>query len=504
MFVSHSASRAFNSLWPWSDAARTALVIASFLCLPQIVRADGWNQWRGPNRDGVAVDSPPLRDALPPSGLKPLWVARDLPNARSGGWSSPVVADGRVYLFTHKRYRVGKGKLRRPQFPYLPPEKRKGMSDEEYREYERKRRAEQEARAKAFRFDETLYCLDAKTGRVLWQNTAGSKYTRFSQSGSPAVVAGRIYVLGAGRLARCIDAASGKDLWQRRLPGDFRDEFMQSSFLVERGVAAVLCGQLFGLDTETGEIRWTVGDPRNGSLHSSPVVWRKPDRSVLIANLDGKQTVGVDAMSGKRLWSVPSQAGHSTPVVVGDRLLTYSNSRKKGLRCFQLSADGAELLWTFQGVADPGSSPVAIDDHVYVQGDRRLVCVDLASGKARWQTRLDLNRPRYTSLVSADNKILYAFDGVLCFRASAQRFEPLMQAKIDGSGLLAEEAEFRRRLNIDKLEQSAEGQREAEKLWRKHIDRNGPLACSTPALAAGRLYIRLRDGVACYDLRAVR
>src|SRR5687767_14334266 len=62
--------------------------------------ASDWPEWRGPNRNGAAPTSPPLISALPTLGLKPAWKSENLP---SGGWGSPIVADGRVYLFVHYR-----------------------------------------------------------------------------------------------------------------------------------------------------------------------------------------------------------------------------------------------------------------------------------------------------------------------------------------------------------------------------------------------------------------
>src|SRR3954454_3219228 len=55
-------------------------------------RADDWPQWRGPNRDGVWAEASIL-GSFPPGGLKARWRA-----AAGPGWSSPVVAGGRVYL----------------------------------------------------------------------------------------------------------------------------------------------------------------------------------------------------------------------------------------------------------------------------------------------------------------------------------------------------------------------------------------------------------------------
>jgi outer membrane protein assembly factor BamB len=482
---------------------RTCWILLLTLLLSSHTFAGDWNQWRGPNRDGLALQGPPLLEALPAGGLEPLWITDDeIPSARGGGWSSPVVADGKVYLFTHKRTRRDQGELPPQRFPWLPPENRGGMSEEQYEQYERNRREEELLRSKNFRFNETIYCLDAATGRTLWTNDRLSAYTRFSQSGSPAVVDGKVYLLGAGLIARCVDAATGKDVWETRLPGQFVDEFMQSSFAVADGVAVIVAGRLFGLDAESGQILWEASENDGGSLHTSPVVWHAAGKAQVIANVAGGSTVCVEPKTGKERWRVQSEAGHATPLIVGDRMVTYGSSRKKGLRCFALFDDRAELLWTYQGTADPGSSPVAVDGQVYVQGEKRLACVDLETGRADWTASLDMNQPRYTSLIAADNKVIYAFDGVLCFSASPEEYEQLINAKVDDAGLMAEETTFRKLLNIDKLETTAAGQQEAERLWRQKFNNSGPLPCASPAMADGKLYVRLKNGLACYDLSA--
>jgi outer membrane protein assembly factor BamB len=483
--------------------ARIALLIVFLLSGTPPLKAADWNQWRGPDRDGSVTGGPALLDQLPSRGLRPRWYTdvEVIPGIKQGGWSSPVVASGRVYLFTHQKTRLGKGNLPPRTFPYLAPEKRVGMSDEQYAEYEKNRRDEEEKISESFRYTEQLYCLEASTGKLVWTNEQTSVYTRFFQSGCPTVVDGRILVLGAGRRARSIDAANGKVIWQTRLPGDFRDQFLQSSFLVADGTAVVLAGSLFGLDLASGRILWQQGDADSDSLHSSPVSWQSPQGTVVISNIPGGKTIAVKPGDGSLLWTLDSQAGHATPLVSGDRLITYGSSRKKGLRCFQLDLAEPRHLWTFQGTADSGSSPVVAEGHIFVQGERRLACVDLETGKPRWSTLLDLNQPRYTSLLAADGKVIYGFDGLLLFRASGKKFQPLVTGKIDDKGLLADEEAFRVKLGIDKLETTAEGQRTAEQLWRKTFN-NGPLTCTTPALSDGRIYIRLKQGIACYDLRS--
>src|SRR5438128_8565427 len=71
-------------------------LLAALLPLPFLLsaalRADDWPQWRGPNRDGVWSETGIL-ESFPAGGLKVRWCAPIGP-----GWSSPVVAKGRVYL----------------------------------------------------------------------------------------------------------------------------------------------------------------------------------------------------------------------------------------------------------------------------------------------------------------------------------------------------------------------------------------------------------------------
>lgn len=475
------------------------------LCLALVTNtfASDWNQWRGPNRDGLAEHSPTLRDSLPEQGLQAAWISETVPSAGNGGWSSPVIADGKVYLYVHEKHKKAQTELPERKFPWLAPDKRGNMTDEEYAEYEKNRRDEEQQIAIGnFDFRETLYCFQLNNGQTVWKRTNDSYYTRFLQSATPAVIDGRVYVLGAGRTARCFDAHTGEELWVTRLPGEFRDEFMMSSFAVTDGVAVVLCGHLFGLDAQSGKILWEGDAQKTRGTHSSPVVWSHNEKTFILCNVAGNHTVCVEPKSGDILWSVDSQAGLSTPIVIDNRMITYGDSRKKGLRCFELSPEKATEVWVNTTLSDKGSSPVICNGYIYAQGERRLACVDVASGRTRWRTLLDLENPQYTSLIAADGKVFYAHDGVLCFEANPERFTPIFQAKIDDAGLLGTEQLLKEKHGIFELEKTAEGREKAAQVYNRKIRRAGPLRCSTPAFADGKLVLRLSDKVICYNLTA--
>jgi len=68
----------------------------------------GWPQWRGPLRNGSAVNSLRLADFWPPAGPKKLWETHDIKpikwaNSWRSGWGGPVVAQGRIYLYLDDR-----------------------------------------------------------------------------------------------------------------------------------------------------------------------------------------------------------------------------------------------------------------------------------------------------------------------------------------------------------------------------------------------------------------
>lgn len=435
------------------------LLFTLLVFLPATLLAD-WPQWRGPNRDGVADVSPPLVESLPDDGLQPIWLNKEVVSqGRGDGWSSPVVARGKVFLFGHG-----------------PLEGKKDAREEH------------------------VICLNASTGEQVWHNRRESRPTKFPQSGTPTVVENRLYLLGAGLTARCIDADSGEDIWTAQLPGEVNDECWMSSVAVIDDVAAVFAGRLFGLDGNTGDVLWQGDDVVKEGVYGSPAVFASSEQSLLVAHVGNGNTVCVEPATGKELWREKTEAVNSSPIIQGDLMITLGHSRKAGLRCYRLSESGAKLTWKYQRIADPGSCPVIVNEHVYVQGERRLACVRLSDGKQAWSEELDFKDPRYTSLIAADGQVIYALESLFTFVADPQEFRLLYRGHFNRDGLLAEESAHRKLLGLEEVPVSLDGESEADKRWREAMDA-GPVSCTSPAFADGRLYVRLRHGLACYDLR---
>jgi hypothetical protein len=69
----------------------TAILLGSFIH----AWAEDWSEWRGPARNGVLKDSPPLMDRIEGDQL-PLLCEVPLPPGNSPKYSSPVGASGRT------------------------------------------------------------------------------------------------------------------------------------------------------------------------------------------------------------------------------------------------------------------------------------------------------------------------------------------------------------------------------------------------------------------------
>ena len=145
-------------------AAIIALSLAAALC------AEDWPQWRGSGRDGVWHETG-MRKSFPSAGLPVRWRARV-----GFGFSSPVVAQGRVY--------VTDSLLDRPKV------------------------------------SGRVLCFDETTGKLLW--TFSRDKTNYpawaftpgqepSPNGTPVVQDGKVYATGPqAHNLYCLEAASGK------------------------------------------------------------------------------------------------------------------------------------------------------------------------------------------------------------------------------------------------------------------------------------------------------
>jgi outer membrane protein assembly factor BamB len=326
--------------------ARAAIAVNLFLLVAQPLFAQDWPQWRGPHRDGKVTGF------LPPSKW-PATLTQKWTTPVGRGDSSPVLAGGKLYAF--------------------------GRMDA----------------------DEVVSCLDAATGKVLWQSkypanfvVTGPAARHPGTRSTPAFADGKLCTLGVGGILSCFDADTGVVLWRKQSTNDylgipFRSDSSMSP-LIEGGRCFVHIGgktnaAMFAFDLASGEVKWKWDG--EGPANSSPVVLTAGGKKQLVT-LTAKHVVGLTLEDGKLLWEIPfeaAQGNNTTPVV--DDATVYYIGQGKGLFAVKIEEQAGKVaavpLWTNRQHASRFTAPILRDGALYGY-DNGLFCASARTGATLW------------------------------------------------------------------------------------------------------------------------
>ncbi len=333
--------------------------------------ADDWPHWLGPQRDGVWRETGIL-ETFPASGLTALWRA-----PVAAGYSSPAVADGRVFLTDRPdsatRGNPG-GALARTAEPGR----------------------------------ERVLCFDRRDGRLLWEHSYEAPYNISYPSGpraSPAVAGNRVYTLGAEGDLHCLDTATGRVIWHRSFKQDYGVITQTWGFasppLVEGDRVFCLVGgkdqTVVALDRETGRELWRALPGREPGYAPMTILDAGGRRQLIV--WDSEALSGLDPATGEVFWSEPfkTKMAHAigTPRQHGDFLFISSFFDGSMLLRLDRNAPRAAVVWQIKGrseVRPEGlhslmSTPVLDGEHLYgVCSFGQLRALRLADGERLWET----------------------------------------------------------------------------------------------------------------------
>lgn len=381
-------------------------------------RADEWPQWRGPRHNGQSSETGWL-DAWPAEGPRLQWKA-----AVGLGFSSFAVAKGRVYTIGH--------------------------ADE----------------------TDTVFCLDAEKGQVLWYHPypsdLGAKFFEGGPTSTPTVDGDRVYTISRWGDLFCFDAATGKIVWNRNISKETELPVPSWGY----GGSPAIHGDLLllnigeaglALEKLTGKGVWQSAGGECG--YSTPLPLGPDSPLFLFSSATGY--LAVDVKTGKPAWRIKwlTQYGVNAadPIVDGGSVL-ISTGYGKGAALFSLAEAEPRNVWQSRALRSQMNPPVLLGGFLYgVDGDDKqkisLKCVEFATGTEKWSQPL----AGQGSVMSAGGKlIVLSGDGDLMVAAAdPQEFKPVARAKILSG-----------------------------KCW------------AAPVLANGRLYARNVEGqVVCIDLR---
>lgn len=408
------------------------LVICAFVCAATAEEKRNWNQFRGPDGDGIS-----LADKLPVKWSEHENVKWKIPVAGKA-WSSPVIwgnqvwvssadEDGRrLYAFC---YDVNTG---RPIFEMKLFDVEKPQAIHKFNSYASPTPVIEENRVYITFGASGTACIDTKTGKVLWTRR-DLECNHYRGAGSSPILYKDLLIMhfdGSDvQYLVALDKTSGKTVWKvnRSIDfkdlgpdgkpvseGDFRKAFATPHVAEINGVP-VLISQgskaIYAYNPMNGEEIWRVEERSNYSASNRPIY-----KNGIIYLTSGFS-------SGQILAIIPGKKGE---VIDANVPSTYQNTQLK-------------ILWSVKRNV-PKKPGLIVDSGLVIAVDDSGIasCLDAKTGAEYWRERIGGN---YSASPLLANGKVYFFseEGKTTVIAASKQFQVIAVNTLD-SGFMASPA----------------------------------------------------------------
>ncbi len=415
---------------------RNFLMVLVFLLNTSIVIAQVTAQWRGPGRDGKYSCSE-LLEVLPENGPELLFTLKGV----GKGYSQPVVYNNKIYVT--------------------------GMNNDT---------------------TDFISAFDMD-GNLLWEQGYGPAWNRSypETRSTPAIENGRVYLIGGQGMVSCLDAESGKIIWQKDAHSRYSGEFhrwgvSESVLIVDDAIFYTTGGNetsVIAINKLDGSLKWKSESLGGERAYASPLMIERGGLKIIVAQT-ANHLLGLDAGTGAILWDydmTPLHQGrqgsgaHNNTPLYSDGEIFVTNGYNRQAVMFSLSDDGRSISvkWKNDVLDVHHGGVVEVDGNIYganwIDNSKgNWASIRWVDGKTNWETEWHTKG----SVVYADG-MLYLYE---------ERSGNVALVKPDST-----------KLNIVSTFQMRDG--------------DGP-HWAHPSIYNGLLFIRHGDVVNVYDIRAAK
>jgi len=349
-----------------SLATFSIILAASCGAIPTL--AADWQQWRGPNRDGLSSEKG-WQSSWPAEGPKRLWE-----NPVGIGYSSMSVSGGKVFTM--------------------------GNTNDV----------------------DVVSAFDAETGKPLWKHAypcaAKDPNGFLGTRSTPTVDGDRLYTVSRHGHFFCLEAKTGKILWSKNIVKDLggREPMhgggknegwgFSGSPLIEGPLVLVEAGgegcSVVALNKSTGDLVWKNGNDGAGyaSLMALDVDGQRCVMQFAVEDLILRQMKD-GAELWRHSWKTSYGVNAATPVI-HDHQVFISSGYGFGCALGKFSLKGFEEVWRNKNMKNHVNSCVLVGDYLYGFDENDLKCLDWKTGDVKWANK---NYGK-GSLVCADGKLI--------------------------------------------------------------------------------------------------
>ncbi len=307
--------------------------------------------------------------------------------------------------------------------------------------------------------DLSALCVDFKTGKIIHDlklfHVEKPQYAHpFNTYASPTPVleGNRVYVTWGSPATACLDAESGKVLWERRDIECNHFRGAGSSPIIYKDLLIMNYDGsdhqfVIALDKNTGKTVWRTNrslDFKDLTPEGKPAAdgdWRKAFSTPLIHDFGqgpillshgSKALYGYEPLTGKELWHVEEQKTHSgsgRPVAAHGMVFVSMGHSKSELWAVKPGGSGdvteSHVAWKVKRNVPTRSSAVIVGDRIFMVDDGGIAsCLDAKSGDQIWNERIG-GTYSAAPIATADRVYFFSEDGKTYVVQASSHFKVL-------------------------------------------------------------------------------
>ncbi len=392
-----------------------------------------WPEFRGPSGNGIVAEGPAPTKWSETENVT--WKT-PLPGK---GWSSPVVADGQVWMTSAVEVEASEEEK-------LQMLKAAGVEERKFKELQTKKAVTLKA-----------LCVDLISGKLVHELdlasiAAPSPIHHFNSYASPtALIDGPRLICHFGTFGTfCLNRADGALVWKQAIKLEHGVGPGSSPMIHDDKVILICDGTdaqfVVALNKDTGKEVWRTPRPEMDAetgdrkkSYSTPIaITDSRGREQLIC-MSSQWLVALEPKTGKEIWRVRHGTGFSVvprPVYGNGMVYVCTGYGKPQLWAVKVDGEGdvteTHVVWKEIKRIPAKPSPLLVGGDLFVTDDAGIVsCFDALEGTLRWQERLGGNFT--ASPILAGGKMYFASEsGKVTLLEPSAAFQVSAENEVDG------------------------------------------------------------------------